>query len=103
MAATSTPPPPAAGQKGGLVAYGRTFYRQEGCFSCHQLNGKGGKVGPDLTKEGTRGRSDAWLIGHFKTPAAYSPGSSMPSFKNLTNHQLRALTAFLRSEKGANE
>lgn len=101
IAATTAPPPPppSAGQKGGLVAYGKTIFRQEGCFSCHRLNGKGGKVGPDLTKEGARGHSDAWLIGHFKNPPAYSPGSTMPSFKNLTNQQLQALTAFLESKK----
>lgn len=83
-----------------LVDYGKKLYRQEGCFSCHQLNGQGGKVGPDLTKEGTRGRSNAWLIGHFKSPAAYTPGSVMPSFKNLTHQQLQALTSFLQNEKG---
>lgn len=83
-----------------LIAYGRTLYRQEGCFMCHQLDGNGGKVGPDLTYEGTRGRTDAWLVGHFKDPSAYTPGSIMPDFKNLTNRQLDALTAFLQSQKG---
>lgn len=82
------------------IAYGRTLYRQEGCFMCHQLDGQGGKVGPDLTYEGTRGRTNAWLVGHFKDPSAYSPGSIMPAFKNLTNAQLDALTAFLQSQKG---
>lgn len=83
-----------------LIAYGKTLYRQEGCFMCHRLDGEGGKVGPDLTVEGTRGRSVAWLIGHFKNPKAYSPGSIMPSFKNLTDEQLEALTTFLESQKG---
>lgn len=84
-----------------LIAYGRTLYRQEGCFGCHQLNGEGGKVGPDLTIEGTRGRTNEWLIGHFKDPAKYTPGSVMFSYKNLTDEQLRALTTFLQSEKGS--
>jgi len=83
-----------------LIQYGRTLYRQEGCFMCHQLNGEGGKVGPDLTLEGTRGRSEDWLISHFKDPTAYSPGSTMPPFQNLTDAQLKALTAFLESQKG---
>jgi len=83
-----------------LIAYGKTLYRQEGCFICHQLAGEGTKVGPDLTVEGTRNRSVDWLIGHFKDPAAYVPGSIMPSFKNLTDEQLSALTAFLESQKG---
>jgi mono/diheme cytochrome c family protein len=83
-----------------LIAYGKTLYRQEGCFICHRLDGEGNKVGPDLTVEGTRGRSAAWLIGHFKNPPAYVPGSIMPSFKNLTDEQLSALTAFLESQNG---
>jgi mono/diheme cytochrome c family protein len=83
-----------------LIAYGKTLYRQEGCFMCHQLNGEGGKVGPDLTMEGERGRSDEWLIGHFKDPQAYSKGSIMPAFRNLTDEQLRALTTFLQGQKG---
>jgi len=83
-----------------LIRYGKTLYRQEGCFMCHQLEGEGGKVGPDLTLEGGRGRTDAWLIGHFKDPPAYTPGSIMPPFKSLTDDQLAALTAFLQSQKG---
>ncbi len=83
-----------------LIQYGKTLYRQEGCFMCHQLNGEGGKVGPDLTVEGTRGRTDEWLIGHFKDPPAYTRGSIMPPFKNLTDDQLKALTTFLQSQKG---
>lgn len=84
-----------------LIARGKTLYRQEGCFICHRLDGEGTKVGPDLTVEGTRGRSAAWLIGHFKDPAAYVPGSIMPPFKNLTDEQLQALTAFLLNQRGA--
>jgi mono/diheme cytochrome c family protein len=83
-----------------LIAYGKTLYRQEGCFMCHRLDGEGTKVGPDLTVEGTRGRDVPWLIGHFKDPPAYVPGSIMPSFKNLTDEQLSALTAFLENQRG---
>jgi len=82
-----------------LMAYGKTLYRQEGCFMCHQLNGEGGKVGPDLSQEGARGRTTEWLIGHFKDPPAFTPNSIMPPFKNLTDEQLRALTAFLQNQK----
>ena len=84
----------------GLIKYGKTLYRQEGCFMCHRLNGEGGKVGPDLTTEGNRGRTPEWLTGHFKNPSSYVPGSVMPPFKNLTEEQLQALTAFLQDQKG---
>jgi mono/diheme cytochrome c family protein len=86
-----------------LIAYGKVLYRQEGCFMCHQLNGTGGKAGPDLTVEGTRGRTAEWLMGHFKNPPAYTKGSIMPPFKNLTDEQLNALTTFLLNQKGAEQ
>ncbi|HEV2247009.1 MAG TPA: c-type cytochrome [Terriglobia bacterium] len=84
-----------------LIAYGKTLYRQEGCFACHKLDGQGGTIGPDLSIEGTRGRSSEWLVGHFKDPPKFTPGSVMPSFKNLTPEQLEALTVFLVSQKGS--
>ena len=83
-----------------MIKYGKTLYRQEGCFMCHRLSREGGGVGPDLTTEGTRGRTKEWLIGHFKDPPAYVHGSLMPPFKNLTDEQLQALTAFLQNQKG---
>jgi len=83
-----------------LIEYGRILYRQEGCFMCHQLDGEGGTVGPDLSVEGTRGRTREWLIGHFKDPPAYTPGSIMPPFTNLTDEQLEALATFLQNQKG---
>ncbi len=98
--ATSSATSQPAKSKEEMIQYGKTLYRQEGCFMCHQLNGEGGKVGPDLTVEGTRGRSDEWLVAHFKDPPAYTPGSMMPPFKNLTDEQLKALTAFLQNQKG---
>jgi mono/diheme cytochrome c family protein len=79
------------------------FYTQaaqgEGCFACHSLDGRGGKIGPDLAIEGTRSRSAAWLVGHLKTPQAYSPASMMPPLGGLTNRQLEALAAFLQYQK----
>ncbi|MEJ2008226.1 MAG: cbb3-type cytochrome c oxidase subunit II [Acidobacteriota bacterium] len=71
----------------------------EGCFRCHSLHGRGGKIGPDLAMEGTRGRSNAWLVGHFRDPQAYSPSSVMPAFGALTNRQLEALATFLQHQR----
>ena len=92
--------PAPAKSEAELIAYGKTLYRQEGCFMCHQLNGEGGKVGPDLTVEGRRGRKREWLIGHFKNPPAYTAGSMMPAFTNLTDEQLAALSTFLENQTG---
>lgn len=82
-----------------LITVGHKLYRQEGCFMCHRLDGDGGNVGPDLSCEATRNRSRDWLIGHFRDPEKYSPGTVMMPFKNLTANQLDALIALLDSEK----
>jgi mono/diheme cytochrome c family protein len=74
--------------------------QRQGCFMCHSLNGQGGTVAPDLAKEGARGRSSAWLIGHFKDPQAHTAGSVMPAFGSLSDHQLRVLTTYLQNQKG---
>jgi cytochrome c oxidase subunit 2 len=31
------------------VARGRQVYRQQGCAQCHQIEGSGGRLGPDLS------------------------------------------------------
>ncbi len=99
-AAPPVTPPASSRSPAEWMATGKMLYRQEGCLMCHRMEGEGAEVGPDLTEEGKRGRTDDWLIGHFKDPAAYTPGSVMPPFKNLTDDQLRALVAFLQSQKG---
>ena len=96
---TSQPQPVNPSAQLEMIKYGKTLYKQEGCFMCHRLNGEGGGVGPDLTTEGARGRSQEWLIGHFKDPSAYVHGSVMPPFKNLADEQLKALTEFLQNQK----
>ncbi len=69
------------------------YFRQENCISCHAIGGEGGKVGPDLTS-GPIHKDAAWMIQHFKRPAAMRPGTSMPAIQ-LSDTQLNALAAFL--------
>lgn len=82
-----------------LAALNAQAAEKEGCFSCHSFHGRGGTIGPDLAFEGSRKRSDAWLIGHFKDPQALSPSSAMPAFGGLTNRQLEVLSAFLQFQR----
>jgi len=72
------------------------YFRKENCASCHSLEGKPGappEPGPDLANLPIK-KSAAWMIEHFKRPAAMVPGSSMPAIQ-LSNAQLNALAAFL--------
>jgi len=72
------------------------YFREEHCASCHTIDAKPGTSsgpGPDLANLRTR-KSAAWMIAHFKHPAAMVPGTSMPSIL-LTDAQLDTLAAFL--------
>ncbi|MGH9467081.1 MAG: c-type cytochrome [Terriglobales bacterium] len=106
LAELASPPPPVTPAKpaetlAGQIAYGKRILHQEDCYMCHKFEGEGGDVGPDLSTEGLRHRSNAWLTGHFRNPAKYSPGTVMPAFGNLTEAQLQALVALLQSSKTA--
>ena len=54
----------------GNAAHGKElFYGDANCSSCHMVNGKGGRVGPDLSSVGTSRRMDA-LIESIRNPSA---------------------------------
>lgn len=79
------------------VLAGRMLYDKNGCSACHSVQGKGGKAGPDLTHVG-RKRDRDWLIGHFRDPQAFSPGSIMPKV-TLPEPELNQLTDYMQSLK----
>src|SRR5207244_4428487 len=50
---TGTAPPAPTAAAGGDAAAGETlFFGKAGCASCHEVNGRGGVVGPDLSTAG---------------------------------------------------
>ena len=54
----------------GNAARGKTlFYGDANCSSCHMVNGKGGRIGPDLSSVGSSRRIDA-LIQSVRNPSA---------------------------------
>jgi ubiquinol-cytochrome c reductase cytochrome b subunit len=79
---------------------GVAYFRQENCTSCHAIGDHGNQVGPDLTRISIH-KDAAWMIQHFKRPAAMRPGSSMPPIQ-LGDAQLNALAAFLLKLTPAN-
>ena len=81
------------------VEKGAKVFRQAGCIACHKVNGQGGPSGPDLTRVGAVRTEQAWLRGFLKDPAAVVPGSRMPPFDDLTEDEVRSLTAYLLSLK----
>ncbi len=82
------------------VAQGRVLYEKWGCPRCHVLAGRGGTIGPDLTRIGAKpGRDAAWHIRHFKDPATVVPGSVMPPLAGAPEAELRALAEYMVSLK----
>lgn len=80
------------------VLAGREVFGRNGCAACHSINGKGGKIGPDLTHVGTRRPDAEWHFRHFKDPQAVVPGSLMPKI-DLSERELRELTDYMLSLK----
>lgn len=93
---TTTPPGKPAGVP-AAVAKGQGLYQAQGCAACHKIAGQGGAVGPDLSDEGAKGRSAAWLIAQIRDPKAHNPASIMPANSSLSQDQLQDLAAYLLS------
>lgn len=86
----------------GEVKNGRILYKKMKCSHCHIINGEGGVVGPDLTREGTKGRGIVWQIDNLTGAKTGHPTHSdapreMPDFDKFTYKMLLDLATFLES------
>jgi len=64
----------------------------------HALSGRGvgGQMAPDLAGRARKGGRDvAWHVRFLKEPAAVFPDSRMPSYRHLSEQELRTLAEFL--------
>jgi cytochrome c2 len=84
--------------EGNLVEKGKELYTQKRCSMCHKIEGVGGKMGPDLSDEGNKGRNEDWLIKFFNDPKSMKPGAKMLPVK-CTDEELKALAAYMMSLK----
>ncbi|MGH7568554.1 MAG: c-type cytochrome [Gemmatimonadales bacterium] len=66
------------------------------CLGCHQLNGDGGRIGPDLSNLGAR-RSPAFVLGMILDPAATLPGTGMPKTP-LSRSTAELIASFLAGD-----
>ncbi len=92
------------------ITEGQMVFEQDNCISCHEINGKGGTVGPDLSTVGAK-RSLAWIKAQILHPGSHyilgTPASAggktflviMPDFKDMPEYQLNALARYLSSLK----
>lgn len=68
------------------------------CTMCHVVRGRGGAIGPDLTKVAAR-MSESQLQSKVAYPKKSHPGTSMPSFATLEAGEMQALIAYLKTLK----
>lgn len=70
---------------------GEDLWQQNNCFSCHQLYGLGGYLGPDLTNTySTEGKGEAYIKAFLNSGI-----KTMPKF-NFSEEEQSHLVAFLR-------
>jgi len=76
---------------------GEQIFNQK-CAMCHLVKGKGGSIGPELTKVASRLNEDD-LKGQLENPKKKNASSSMPSFKTLSKPDMDALLGYLKTLK----
>ncbi len=82
-------------EKDPLVSEGRRIYMDMKCSYCHSVRGKGGHLGPELSRVAEY-ETPEWLTKHFRDPRSVSPNSKMPKL-NLLDDEIQALVAYVKS------
>jgi mono/diheme cytochrome c family protein len=83
---------PEAARRGKELYFGKYA-----CDACHQINLKGGTVGPDLTQAGKRLRPE-WVVLWLRNPKTFLPRSVEPVYA-FTPKEIEDLAAFVLSAK----
>lgn len=96
-AAVASATPAVTGKLSSSARQGQQLFQTLGCTGCHSVNGSGGTAGPDLSNEGTKGRTRDWLMAQISNPKSHDPNTIMPAFSSLDNQQLNQLADYLLS------
>ncbi len=88
------PPKPLVATAVTSGSPGESVYKAQGCSACHLLDGVGGKVGPDLSRVGSK-RDREWIEQQLRDPKSHNPQSIMPSFAKLSAKDLDDLATYL--------
>ena len=93
-----------------LAVDGKNLFRNRGCLGCHTVRGHdaAGLAGPDLTHFGSRRTVGAAMAENneenltewLRDPDGFKPGNLMaldPQVQNLTDEEITALVAYLKS------
>jgi cytochrome c2 len=75
---------------------GQTVFRESRCVTCHMLDGRGGTLGPDLSKVGSKVRR-GWLYSFLKDPMRDQPDTLMLRYR-FSEDQLRDLVEYIMED-----
>ena len=78
------------------TANGKALFGELRCVSCHAVNGRGGTMGPELSRIGDKVRRD-WLFSYLRDPHREQDDTAMLQYR-LTDSQIRDVAAFLLEE-----
>jgi cytochrome c2 len=92
------------------INHAKELVRTKGCKICHVINGEGGVLGPDLTREGDKHAEEfdftnlvsnlqtifTWHVKHFQSPPTVVPNSIMPEM-NFQSRDAQALAMLVMS------
>ena len=104
---------PAASPSNALLERGRDIFMQQRCAACHTIRGvseetiAGQSLGPDLTHVGSRLflgagvlKNDRDALGNWIAHTQkIKPGARMPSFGNIDEESMHALSSYLEQLK----
>lgn len=76
---------------------GEQIFNQK-CAMCHVVKGKGGAIGPELTKVSAKLKENE-IKAQLDNPKKKNASSTMPSFKTLSKPEMDALMGYLKSLK----
>ncbi|OGU76323.1 MAG: hypothetical protein A2V93_06245 [Ignavibacteria bacterium RBG_16_34_14] len=82
--------------KEDFITLGQTRFREARCISCHAIEGKGGKLAPDLLKIASK-TNDIWIYNYLKNTKRLQPEVEMPQY-GFSDEEVAAVTAYMVSE-----
>ena len=85
-----------------MVQRGKEYYENRyACAGCHRIGGKGGQVGPDLSRTGIRLQLQ-WIYRWIQDPSSIRHGSKMPAFQ-MPEGQAKAIAMYLKTLRATAE